>query len=120
MAEKGWQPLADTVHALARDGIAIQRKLDEAAAAQDERFLAMLAGVPESARPLLMPLLPSRLVVKQHHVTCTMRVNTAQSVEFSLVAKPINLGFAVLYGKSEAESSSLSVVVSAVPRGSTP
>jgi hypothetical protein len=119
VAGSEWQTLGDTAFALARDGITIQRKLDAAAAAQDERFAAMLAAVPEPARPLLLPLLPAHLRLKEHHVECSLRVTTARSIEFSLVARPINLGFAALYGTTAAESCTLSVAVSAVARGAT-
>lgn len=117
MAGLEWKTLGETVYGLARDGVLIQRKLDATAAVEEARFTALLAAVPEPARPLLLPLAPARLRLKEHHVECTLRVGTALSIEFSLAARPINLGFAALYGTTESESSSLSVEVSGAVLG---
>jgi hypothetical protein len=113
--EREWQELGDTVYALARDSILIQDRLDAAAAADETRFAALLASVPEPSRPLLMPLAPSRLQLTEHHVQCTLRIASSRSLSFSLAVRPLNLGFSVLYGKSAAEESSLSIAVRSVP-----
>lgn len=114
MADRQWQDLSNTVLGLALDSVRIQQRLDAAAAQSRERFAALLASVPEQARGFLMPLLPPSLAVKQHNVTCTLRVSTERSLAFELAVKPVNLGLAVLYGSTVDKESSLSVEVRSV------
>lgn len=63
-----------------------------------------------------MPLAPAGLTVTDYRVDCTLRITTAHSVAFSLVASPINVGYDALYGITRSEQSSLSIEVRAVPR----
>lgn len=111
----GWQDLGDTVFALARDAILVQRRLDEGIAELRERFAATLSALPEPTRRLMLPLAPAGIAVGEHRVRCALRVSTSRSAALQLVAKPINAGYAALYGMTRTEQSSLTVEVRRAP-----
>jgi hypothetical protein len=113
--DETWQELHHAVFALARDAVVTQMRLDEGVAERRARFAAALSALPEPARRALLPLAPPAIVVSEHRVTCALRVSTARSLSFSLVAKPINAGYCALYGVTEAERCSLTIEVKQAP-----
>ena len=100
--------------ALTRDSLLIQQRLDAEYAARCAQFTALLAQTPPAVRSLLMPMVPTRLVVKEHDITCRLRIQTSRSIGFELGIKALNLGMAVLYGTTATEEATLSVEVRSV------
>lgn len=101
--------------ALAADSVLVQQRLDAGVAASREQFAALLATLPESARSLLLPLAPPGIAVTEYRIRCDLRITTARSIGFSLVAAPINAGYSALYRTTASEQSSFTIEVLAAP-----
>lgn len=101
--------------ALAADSILVQQRLDAEVAASRERFAALLATLPAAARPLLLPLAPPAIVVKEYRIRCDLRITTDRAVGFSLVAAPVNLGYCALYETTASEQCSFTIEVVPLP-----
>lgn len=107
--------LATAVANLACDAVRIQERLDEAAEEAEERFVRLLASVPEGARPHAMAIAPARQVVTEHRVRCAVHAGSSRAGEARLLVAPVRLGLSALYGEQRRSTSTLEVQVVRVP-----
>jgi hypothetical protein len=116
VGNKQWQELGSAVSALAADVVRVQERLDAAHAEEQARFVELLAALPESGRSLVLPLLPRRLAVTEHRVSCSVRVATSRGASLSLRIAAVNAGFEQLYKTTKAETSTLTIEVASTPK----
>ncbi len=116
MADPKWQDLGGTVAALAADAVRVQELLDDGVAQSRARFTRALAGLPEPARELLLPLAPGGVALTEYSIRCALRLATARSLSLQLVVQPINAGYSYLFATTAAEQSALCIEVRAVPQ----
>lgn len=107
--------LATAVANLASDAVRIQERLDEAAEEAEERFVKLLASVPEGARPHALAIAPVRQAVTEHRVRCAVHAGSSRTGEARILVAPVRLGLSALYGERRRSTSTLEVQVVRVP-----
>jgi hypothetical protein len=89
--------IVDLIATVATDSINIQLLLNQAHEAALREFETLLAATDPSIRPLLAPLLPSRIQLDDFEMDLGVMLSKESEQEFSIQALPIGLGFSVVH-----------------------
>lgn len=107
--------LSAWIGGLAADAVAVQRLLDKASCQAQREHLALVWGAPEPLWEVLLPMMPPRLSVTSHRMTCSLRTKVSWSGEVSIGVKAINLGYALTYRTSHTTDATITVEVEQIP-----
>jgi hypothetical protein len=87
--------LVDLIATLAMDSINVQLRFNQANETAFKEFETMLAATDPSIRPLLAPLVPSRIQLDDFEMDLGVMLTKESEEEISIRAMPVGLGFSV-------------------------
>ena len=88
--------LVDLIVSLAMDSINVQLRFNQANEIALKEFETMLAATDPSIRPLLAPLIPSRIQLDDFEMDLGVMLTKESEEEISIRATPIGLGLSVI------------------------
>lgn len=109
------QNLEQVVAVLAGQAIATQQKLDASYEQEAERFEQTLQGMPPLLVELTLPLAPARLVLRSFRMDVNVVITRSQGASFALNIRPLNLGYARAYHRTQRNESRFAIDVEQVP-----
>ena len=113
--EKDFLSATDLIDAIGEDVIKIQRQWNRANEKEIKRFKCLLNPLKQSLGEIALQLYPRRQVLDTMSIEYRARVAIDQKINTSIMLKPLNIGYDLLFGSTASSETRIQIEVDQVP-----